>query len=80
MRRRVRHFDPNFWQCKVFWGVSKKNDRSMTLQWIRTPPECQNLRFSIKSMLGMLVRRTSIPLRYLQLELRASPHANYGEK
>ena len=52
----------------------------MTLQWITTPPECQNLRFSIKSMLGMLVRRTSIPLRYLQLELRASPHANYGEE
>ena len=46
----------------------------MTLQWIATPLECQNLRFSIKSMLGILVRRTSIPLRYLQLEFRASPH------
>ena len=52
----------------------------MTLQWITTPPECQNLRFSIKSMLGILVRRTSIPLRYLQLELRASPHDCIFEK
>ena len=46
----------------------------MTLRWIATPPECQNLRFSVKSMLGILVRRTSIPLRNLRLELRASPH------
>ena len=45
----------------------------MTLQWITTPPACQNLRFSIRNMLGILVRRTSIPLRYLQLELRACP-------
>ena len=46
----------------------------MTLQRTTTPPECQNLRFSIKGMLRIPVRRTSIPLRYLQLELRASPH------
>ena len=48
----------------------------MTLQWITTPSVCQKLRFSsTKSMLGILVRRTSIPLKYLQLERRASPHA-----
>ena len=35
-------------------------------------PECQNLRLSIKSMLGILVRRTCIPLRYVRLELRVS--------
>ena len=50
----------------------------MTLQWITRPPEFQNVRFSIKSMLGILVRRTSIPLRYLQLELRASPVGGGG--
>ena len=38
----------------------------MTLQWITTTSACQKLRFSTKSMLGILVRRTSIPLRYLQ--------------
>ena len=51
----------------------------MTLQWITTPPACQNLRFSIRNMFGILVRRTSIPLRYLQLELRASPHVLIAE-
>ena len=30
----------------------------MTLQWITTPSACQKLRFSTKSMLGILVRRT----------------------
>ena len=46
----------------------------MTFQWITTPSACQKLRFSTKSMLGILVRYASIPLGYLQLELRASPH------
>ena len=49
-----------------FLGCFHLNHRFMTLRWITTPSACQKLRFSTKSMLGILVRRTSIPLRFLQ--------------
>jgi len=39
----------------------------MALRWITTPLWCEALLVLIKGMLGILVRRTSIPLKYLQL-------------
>lgn len=42
-------------------------DNLMSRRWITTPFRCEALLVLIKGMIGILVRRTRIPLKHLQL-------------